>query len=219
MNKIFLKILVDYIKKIKNIKSKVLAFSNDMLFQYFIKKTNIEKLGIRKITTFSKKIIKILKKNYSKISLQNIESLNKIDYFFCFSKYLNNNSFFKGYNGNICKEKSLYYFSKKRVVFSKKLYCNNKVPIEILPSLKYYIKSKLDLNFKCFLKKKKKNNIFYSVDNLNVIILNININYNFYLFERKISKIYGIVAVGIFFIIKNTEILTINKKKVRYEIY
>ncbi|MGX7582471.1 ribose-5-phosphate isomerase A [Candidatus Vidania fulgoroideorum] len=209
MNFIISKIFIDYLKKIKNITKKNIAFDNYFFFKY-IKKKEIKNFGIKKIITFSKKV----KKNFGN-NVKFLEINKKIDYFFCYCKNINKSYFFKGKSGLITKEKILYNNSKKIILFTESIKKKiNNIPLEIIPSLKKYIIEKI--NFLCngsYIKKNKKN-FFYSEDNLNIIIINYITNYNLFILEKKILNIFGVIKTGIYHIKKNISIILIKKKKI-----
>ncbi|MGX7589413.1 ribose-5-phosphate isomerase A [Candidatus Vidania fulgoroideorum] len=211
MNLIILKIFIDYLKNIKNIKNKIFSFCDSFFFKYISDKNNLKKIGIKKILTFSKNFEKIANKN--KINL--IKNNFRPDYYICFCKNIKNNYFTKCHKGNISEQKILYYKSKKVIILTNKIIKKNEyIPVEIINSLRNYIFKNLKLlNLKFKLKKKKKK-IFYTKNNFNILLIKNILNYNLYLFEKKLLNIFGIINLGIFYFRKNTKILLINKRKI-----
>ncbi|MGX7589272.1 ribose-5-phosphate isomerase A [Candidatus Vidania fulgoroideorum] len=208
--RILLLLLEDYIKN--NFKKKLIISLGEGEFMSFLKEnicyTNIK---IKKINLISKKKIKNNKKTeYLKFKKKLYSDLYIGDANF-FGSYF----FYKGNNGVITKEKIIYLNSKNRIIivngFTNKKFCY--LPIEVLPKLINFVVRKLiklNIDFKI---KKKRGNIFFNDNKLNIINIKCFYNKNPYVYEKKILSIKGVVETGMFLIFKNTTFILSGKKK------
>ncbi|WP_458659128.1 ribose-5-phosphate isomerase A [Candidatus Vidania fulgoroideorum] len=211
--KIIIKIISDYLSKIDNKKTKIFSIGSGNMMEYFVKKADLNKLGISKILTSSNSIKRIIiKKN---IKIIKFDYTKKIDYYIGYVKNTYSNFFTKGNNGIISKEKVIYNFSKKKILISSKIINekNLSVPVEVLPNLLFYIIKELkNKKINCTYKKIS-SSIYLSGDKMNILYAKYNF-INLYLFIRIINSITGVLCVGIFLIF-NTTLLIINDNKIK----
>ncbi|XAO72577.1 MAG: ribose-5-phosphate isomerase A [Candidatus Vidania fulgoroideorum] len=209
--KIIVSVLEDYIENMFLNKISIVTLGKCDICDYFLKKVNISRLGIKRIfsSNYTSNFLNYEKNFLFKDSYNFDLFLGSTDSFFDLF-------FFNFCNGYILKEKFFYDNSKHRLLICKnKSFIKNGIyiPVEIIPRQSEYIIGSLsNLGFKSFLSFNSNGNLFYNVNNLNILNVFYDFNINPLLFEKILCSIKGVVSVGIF-INRNTSFFIFNGNK------